>query len=95
MKQLDKDLEWKLNWLIVPLVIVALVFAADILFGLGLDSVDWVKPAMLGCLLIPFTGFSIAYVRHKCWGLLAVTIALAAFMLLNMSNFFVDLLMSE
>lgn len=93
MKQLDKDIEWKLNWLIAPLVIVALVFAADLLFDLRLGTLEWIKPALLGCALIPFVGFSIAYIRYKCWGLLSVTIALFVVMLLNMGNFFVDLIL--
>lgn len=93
MKQLDKDIERKLYWLLVPLLLVALTFAADILLNLHLGSLQWVKPALLAGFLIPVIGFSIAYIRYKCWGLLAVTLIVAVIAILNMCNVFTGLLL--
>lgn len=92
MRQLDPDTDRKLHWLLTPFIIVVLVFVTDLLFDLSLNALSWGIPAILGCFLIPLIGFSIAYVRQKCWGLLAVTLSLTILMLLNMSNVFVNLL---
>lgn len=92
MKQLDKETESKLNLLLTPLVIVAIVFACDLLLSLNMNAEDWGVPVMLGCAVFPVVGFSIAYIRQKCWGLLVFSVVLLLLMLLNMSNYFVDLL---
>lgn len=92
MKQLDKALERKLTWLILPLIIIALVFFVDILFNLNMNTIDWIMPALICSAIIPIVGFSIAYIKNKCWGMLVVTVILLIFMVLNMTNFFIDLL---
>lgn len=43
MKQLDKNIERKLNWLLAPLVIVVLLLSVDLIFELGMNSLDWIK----------------------------------------------------
>lgn len=92
MKQLDKSTERKLTWLILPLGIVALIFFIDVLFDLNLNTIDWIEPALLACALIPIIGFSIAYIKQKCWGMFAITVVLTLIMVLNMTNFFIDLI---
>ena len=92
MKQLDPDTNRKLHWLLTPFIVVVSVFVLDLLFDFGLNSLSWGIPAILGCFLIPLIGFSIAYFRQKCWGLLAITLSMTVLMLLNMSNVFVNLL---
>lgn len=91
MKQLDSQLERRLNWLLAPLVVIAVLVVSDLLFEWGLGADVWGTPAMIGCVLLPAVGFSIAYIRHRCWGLLAFCWVFILLMLLNMSNFFVDL----
>lgn len=64
----------------------------DILLDLGMGSINWIKSALLVAALIPIVAFCIAYAKHKCWSMFVVTLLMSIFMLLNMSNFFVDLL---
>lgn len=93
MRRLDKRLEWRLWWLMAPLFVVFVLFTGDICFEWNLNSLSWIMPALAVCFLIPLLGFSIAYIKYKCWGLLAITVAITVVMLLNMSNYFVDLLL--
>ena len=60
-----------------------------------MDVLTWCKPALLGSLLIIFAGYAVAAVRQKCWGELTVSLIMLLFMLLNMSDFFVDLLLPD
>ena len=92
MKRLDKRLERKLSWLILPLAIIATVFFIDVLFDLNMQTIEWITPALLIGAMIPFVGFSIAYIKHKCWGMLTIALILIIFMLINMSNYFINLI---
>ena len=93
MKQLDKSVERKLSWLILPLLVMAVVFVVDLLLDFKMNTINWIMPALIGCGMIPIIGFSIAYIKYKCWGLLAITLALVVIMALNMGNFFTNLLL--
>lgn len=93
MKQIDKATERKLYWLFTPMALVVAALILDLWFGVDLNFLSWCYPAILGSALIVFTGFAIAAIRQKCWGELAIALFIAIFMLLNMSNFFVDLLL--
>ncbi len=42
--------------------------------------------------MIVFAGYSIAAIRQKCWGELAIGLVIFIVLLLNMSNIFVDML---
>lgn len=64
-------------------------------FGWDVDVLTWCKPALLGSLLIIFAGYAVVAVRQKCWGELTVSLIMLLFMLLNMSDFFVDLLLPD
>ncbi len=92
MKQLDKTVESKLTWLGLPLYVVGIFFVIDMCLDFRMNSINWIMPIMFGCSLIPLIGFSIAYIKYKCWGLLLLALALTLIMVLNMSNFFIDLL---
>lgn len=93
MKRIDKKTERRLYWLFIPMGAVVLCLILDLWFGIGLNFLSWGMPALLGSALLVFTGYSIAAVRQKCWGELAVAIVMALVMLLNMSGFFIDLFM--
>lgn len=92
MKRIDKKTERKLYWLFIPMAIVVILLMLDLWFGMNIGFLTWGKPAILGSALIVFIGYSIAAIRQKCWGELAVALIIAVVMLLNMSNFFIDLL---
>lgn len=101
MKRIDAKTRNKLYWLFTPLVVVGLILLTYIFsgvnilnrwFGMDIDILEWVKPALLGSASIIFIGFSIAAVRQKCWEEFAFGIIILLIMLLNMSNFFVNLL---
>lgn len=104
MKRIDTQTQRKLYWLFIPMALVVvwmmlyLWFGVNLLdrwFGWDVDVLTWCKPALLGSLLIIFAGYSVAAVRQKCWGELTVSLIMLLFMLLNMSDFFVDLLLPD
>lgn len=99
MKRIDKQTERKLYWLFIPMALVVLWeilylwFGVNLIercFGLDVDVLTWCKPALIGSLLIVFTGYGIAAIRQRCWGELTVASIILLIMLLNMSNIFVD-----
>ena len=101
MKRIDKETEQKLYWLFTPMalvfvwMIVYLWFNVNLLekwFGLDADVMKWGMPSMLISVAIICTGFGIAAIKQKCWGQLVVALVMIIFALLNMSNFFVDLI---
>lgn len=100
MKRIDIKTQRKLYWLFTPLAIVVLIemiylwFNLNLLelwFGLDIDILTWCMPALLGSVLIVFIGYSIAALKQKCWEEFAIGIVILLIMLLNMSNFFVNL----
>ena len=104
MKRIDKRTQRKLQLLVNPMALVVvwmmlyLWFGVNLLdrwFGWDVDVLTWCKPALLGSLLIIFAGYAVAAVRQKCWGELTVSLIMLLFMLLNMSDFFVDLLLPD
>lgn len=87
MKRLEKYTERKLNWLLAPAILVALILPVDLIFDLKLNSENWVLPILLAALMIPITAFAIAYIKNKCWGLLALTIALAIYIVWQLHSY--------
>lgn len=92
MKQIDKKTERKLLWLFVPAAVVIVMFILDVFLNLNMNCLEWFKPVLIGTVSIGFVGFFIATIKQKCWSQFAVLLAIYIFMLLNMSNVFVDLL---
>ena len=104
MKRIDKRTQRKLYWLFIPMALVVVwmmlylwlgVNLLDRWFGWDGDVLTWCKPALLGSLLIIFAGYAVVAVRQKCWGELTVSLIMLLLMLLNMSDFFVDLLLPD
>lgn len=102
MKSIDKVTQRKLYWLFIPMAMVVvweiayLWFGMNLLetwFGVEVDVLAWYQPALLGALLIVFVGYAVAAIRQKCWGELAIALIIVTVTLLNMSNFFVELLL--
>ncbi len=102
MKRIDKVTQRKLYWLFIPMAMVVvwemayLWFGMNLLetwFGVEVDVLAWCQPALLGALLIVFVGYAVAAIRQKCWGELAIALIIVTVTLLNMSNFFVELLL--
>ncbi len=101
MKRIDKATERKLYWLFIPMgmvvvwIITYLWFDINLLercFGVHIDVLKWYNPALIGAVMIVFAGYSIAAIRQKCWGELAIGLVIFIVLLLNMSNIFVDML---
>ena len=95
MKRIDKQTERRLYWLFTPMAIVVVALILELWFGVDLKFMTWYQPALLGSLLSVFAGYSIAAIKQKCWGELAVAMIILIVTLINMGNFFVDLLMHE
>lgn len=100
MKRIDVKTQRKLYWLFIPLVIVVLLemiylwFNVNLLelwFGLNINILEWCKPALLVSVLIIFVGYSIAALKQKCWGELAIAFVVLLVLLFNMSNVFISL----
>ncbi len=100
MKRIDIKTQRKLYWLFIPLVIVVLLemtylwFNVNIIelwFGVNINILTWCKPALIVSVLIIFVGYSIAALKQKCWGELAIALVVLLVMLLNMSNLFVPI----
>lgn len=91
MKHIDKKTEQKLYWLFIPMALVVVTLILDLWFGVDLNFLAWYKPALIGSVLIVFTGYSIAAIKQKCWGYLAFLLLLLSVLLLNMSNVLINL----
>lgn len=87
MKRLNKNTERKLNWLLAPAILVALILPIDLIFDLKLNSENWVLPILLAALMIPITAFAIAYIKNKCWGLLTFTLATAIYIVCRLHGY--------
>ncbi len=88
MKRLDKETERKLNWLLAPGILVALILPLDLIFDLKLNSENWVMPYLLAALMIPIVVFAIVYIKNKCWGLLAFTLVIAMYIVWRLHSYF-------
>ena len=65
MKHIDKKTEQKLYWLFIPMALVVVTLILDLWFGVDLNFLAWYKPALIGSVLIVFTGYSIAAINRN------------------------------
>lgn len=100
MRHIDKATERKLYWLFIPMAIVAVMamiylwFDIDLIqkwFGINTGILSWLNPTLMGCVILLAIGYSIAAIKQKCWGELAIILMIVLVSILNMCNVFVKL----
>lgn len=101
MKRIDKNSQKKLYWSFLPMAIIVVLeilyicFDYDLLnrwLGIGVNPLEWISPALMWSLILVGGAFSVVAIRQKCWGELVIGLTVIIISLLNMSNFFVNIL---
>ena len=87
MKQIDKETERRLRWLFLPSFITVVTVMLDLFLRWNLFSVSTINYALMIMLAIPILGYCIAAIRQKCWGYLAIILAITLIAYFNMTDF--------
>lgn len=76
MRQLSKETQKTLYWLMIPFGICLVLFAVDTIWNNCLNFMEWGVPALVGTLNLCIIAAAIACIRQKCWGLLILDICI-------------------